>query len=811
MNLFDNVVPVSMAREMESSFMDYAMSVIVARALPDVRDGLKPVHRRILYALHDLGIDWDKAYRKSAYLVGEVLGKYHPHGDSSVYDAAVRMVQDFATRYPLIDGQGNWGSVDGDSAAALRYTELRMARIASEMLVDIDKNSVDFIDNYDNTRQEPAVLPSRIPNLLINGSTGIAVGMATNIPPHNLTEVVNGLIYLINHPQATVPELMKYVKGPDFPTGGYIIGDEGIIKAYETGRGTVKMRAKTEIESLKGGKEAIIINELPYQVNKAKLIEKIAELVKDKNVVEGISDLRDESDRDGIRVVIELKRDTNARLILNQLYKHTQMEDTFGIIMLALVGGEPRELNLKEMMSYYLKHRKDVVSRCTRYDMEHAEQRLHIVEGLKIALDNLDEVISIIRQSKNTSQARNNLRVRFTLSDQQAQAILEMRLQKLTNLERENLETEHRQLLTDIKHLQGILADESMIMDIIKADLKNIKSRYGDPRRTAIQSKVEEQPAEDTIPDEKVVLALTKAGYIKKQSSSSLVNTKRRGSPELGLVGKQDGLIRDIFEANTLDWLLFLTNQGRVFKTRVHKIKDTGNHGRGVHLANIISLAPGEKVVSIYPLREFDENCFILIATRNGIIKKTRLTEFDIKRQETIAIKLAENDEIIQTLITGGTDEIILATSDGILIRFHESEVRPSGRSSKGVKGIALTHNQVIGMTLVSKGPEILVISEKGFSKRTPFDEYPAQSRGGKGVKTMNTNANTGKLSIVMMVKEKDEFVLLTSTGRILHQKSMEIPVQGRATQGHIIRTLGDKETITAYSRIMSQPTTPEE
>lgn len=812
MNLFENVVPVSMAAEMESSFMDYAMSVIVARALPDVRDGLKPVHRRILYALHDLGIGWDKSYRKSAYMVGEVLGKYHPHGDSSVYDAAVRMVQDFATRYPLMDGQGNWGSVDGDSAAALRYTEMRMSRIASEMLFDIDKNSVDFMDNYDSTRQEPVVLPARIPNLLINGSTGIAVGMATNIPPHNLTEVANGLIHLIDHPDAKVRDLMKYLQGPDFPTGGLIMGDEGIIKAYETGRGSVKMRAKTEIESLKGGKESIVIKELPYQVNKAKLIEKIAELVKDKNVVEGISDLRDESDRDGIRVVVELKRDANTQLVLNQLYKHTQMEDTFGIIMLALVNGEPQELNLKEMMSHYLDHRKEVITRYTRYDLEHAEKRLHIVEGLKIALDNLDEVISIIRKSKDTNKARANLRVRFALSDEQAQAILEMRLQKLTGLERENLEAERRQLVAGIKHYQEILADESKVMKIIKADLKSLKSRYGDPRRTEIQDQVEEPPVEDTIPNEEVVLALTRSGYVRKQSASSLLFPKRRGTSAAGLVGKQDGFIQDIFVASSLDWLLCFTNQGRAFKTRVHKIKDTGNQGRGIHLANVISLAPGERVVSMTPLREFVENRFVLIASRNGLIKKTRLTEFDTNRQEAIiAMSLDEKDEVLETRITDGSEEIILATNDGVLIRFPESEVRPTGRPSKGVKGITLSNNKVISMTLVSEGPEVLVISEKGFAKRTPFAEYPAQSRGGKGVKTMNTNAKTGKMGIVMMVKEEDEFVLLTSTGRILCQESVEIPLQGRATQGHIIKKLGDKETITAVSRAMNQPSTPED
>ncbi|MGI6548701.1 MAG: DNA gyrase subunit A [Syntrophomonadales bacterium] len=811
MNLFENVVPVSMAAEMESSFMDYAMSVIVARALPDVRDGLKPVHRRILYALHDLGIGWDKPYRKSAYLVGEVLGKYHPHGDSSVYDAAVRMVQDFATRYPLIDGQGNWGSVDGDSAAALRYTELRMARIAGEMLVDIDKDSVDFMDNYDSTRQEPVVLPARIPNLLINGSTGIAVGMATNIPPHNLTEVANGLVYLIDHPQATVHDLMKHVKGPDFPTGGVIVGDEGIVKAYETGRGTVKIRAKTEIEPLKGGKEAIIIKELPYQVNKARLIEKIADLVKDKNVVEGISDLRDESDRDGIRVVIELKRDANTQLILNQLYKHTQMEDTFGVIMLALVNGEPRELNLKEMMSHYLDHRKEVITRYTRYDMEQAEKRLHIVEGLKIALDNLDEVISIIRKSKDTNKARANLRVRFALSGEQAQAILEMRLQKLTGMERDNLEAERGQLVKDIKRYQEILANESMVLDIIKADLKSIKSHYGDSRRTEIQSHVIEPPVEDTIPEEEVLLALTQAGYVRKQSVSSVVNPKRKGHTA-GLVGKQDGFVLEVFSTSNLDWLLLLTNQGRAFKTRVHKIKDTGNQGRGIHLANVVSLAPGERVVSMIPIKEFAEDRFVLIASRNGLIKKTRLTEFNTNRQEAIiAMNLEDNDEVLETRITDGTEEIILATNDGILIRFPESDVRPTGRPSKGVKGIALSNNQVIRMALLSEGPEVLVISEKGFAKRTPFDEYPAQSRGGKGVKTMNTNVKTGKMSIVMMVNEEDEFVLFTSTGRILYQGAMEIPVQGRAIQGQIIRTLSEKETISAFSRVMSQPTTPEE
>ncbi|NLV16262.1 MAG: DNA gyrase subunit A [Syntrophomonadaceae bacterium] len=812
MNLFDNVVPVSMAAEMESSFMDYAMSVIVSRALPDVRDGLKPVHRRILYALHDLGIGWDKPYRKSAYLVGEVLGKYHPHGDSSVYDAAVRMVQDFAMRCPLIDGQGNWGSVDGDSAAALRYTELRMARIAHEMLADIDKAPVNFVDNYDGTRQEPEVLPSRIPNLLLNGSTGIAVGMATNIPPHNLNEITNGLVYLIDNPQADVHDLLKYIKGPDFPTGGLIMGNEGIVKAYETGRGSIKMRAKTEIESLKGGREAIIIKELPYQVNKARLVEKIAELAKEKTSIEGISDLRDESDREGIRVVVELKKDANTQLILNQLFKHTQMEDTFGVIMLALVNGKPRELNLKEMLSLYLDHRKDVISRCTRYDLDKAEKRLHIVEGLKIAHDNLDEVLNLIRNSKDPNQARANLRLRFALSDIQAQAILDMRLQKLTGLERESLEDELINLLADINRYKEILGDESKIMAIIKTDLKDVKNRFGDPRRTELHSKVAELPAEDIIPDEDVVLTLTRAGYVRKQTVSAQSAQRSGGTAGMGLVGKQDGLVLDIIKTRTLNWLLCLTNQGRAFKTRVHKIKETGIQGRGVHLANIINMAPGEKVISMTPLEEFADDRFLLMVTRKGLVKKTRLAEYDTNRHEgIIAITLDENDEVIDSRLTDGSDQIILAANDGVLIRFPESDVRPTGRVSKGVRGITLTHNSVIGMTLAGEGSEVLVISVNGFAKRTPMEEYPDQARGGKGVKTMNTTVKTGDLAIVIMVNEEDEFVLLTSSGRILSQESMAIPVQGRATQGEIIKKLNEKESIAAISRIMNQPAAPQD
>lgn len=807
MNLFENVQTVSMAQEMESSFMDYAMSVIVSRALPDVRDGLKPVHRRILYALHDLGIGWDKPYRKSAYMVGEVLGKYHPHGDSSVYEAAVRMVQEFATRYPLIDGQGNWGSVDGDSAAALRYTELRMSKIAGEMLADIDKNTVEFMDNYDATRQEPVVLPARIPNLLINGSTGIAVGMATNIPPHNLGEVANGLIHLIDHPEATVRDLIKYIKGPDFPTGGDIIGMEGIVKAYETGRGSIKMRAKAEIESLRGGKNAIVIRELPYQVNKAKLVEKIADLVKDKRTIDGISDLRDESDRDGIRVVIEVKRDANPNLILNQLFKQTQLEDNFGVIMLALVNGEPKELNLKEMLWHYLEHRKDVVLRCTRYQLLRAENRIHILYGLTLALDNLDEVIKIIRKSKDTAEARRKLQERFGLSEMQTAAVLEMRLQKLTGLERSNLQTELHQLEISIASLKEILANEFRVMEIIKADLKDVKSRYGDSRKTEIRKELAELPIRDMIPEEEMFLVHTQQGFLKRQLVDDLLFPRRGMKRTGGQLNTRDGFIREIITASTHELLLLLSNRGKVFSVPVHKIKESAGQARGVSFTNLLGLSPGEKILLMTALPDLESPQYLLMVTRSGSIKKTRISDLGpIKDEGNLAINLQDEDEVAAARITRGSDDIVVATDDGMMIRFSEDDIRPSGRTSQGIRAIQIKQNHVISMGLVSEGSFILTITENGYVKRTDIAEYHGQSRGGKGVRAVHLTEATGKLKFMSVVGEVGEFAIMTSAEKVLTYAYRDVPLASRTGRSGIIKGLQPKESIVALSSTAAQP-----
>lgn len=800
------VIPIDINLEMRRSFLDYSMSVIVSRALPDVRDGLKPVHRRILYALYDLGVTSDRPHRKSAYLVGEVLGKYHPHGDMAVYDALVRMAQDFSTRYPLIDGHGNFGSVDGDSPAAMRYTEVRMSRLAEEMLADIEKETVDFRPNYDDSREEPTVLPSRVPNLLVNGSSGIAVGMATNIPPHNLGEIVDALVLLIEEPEADAGRLMRVVKGPDFPTGGIIMGRKGIEEAYREGRGAVRVRARAAIEEMPGGKKAIIVSELPYQVNKARLVEKIAEMVREKKL-EGVSDLRDESDRTGMRVVIELRRDANPRVVLNRLYKHTQMEDTFGIIMLALVNGEPKILSLKEMLWHYLEHRKEVIVRRTRFDLRKAEERRHIVEGLRIAISNLDLVIRIIRQSPTVEAARKALMARFELSEIQAQAILDMRLQRLTALERERLEEEYRQLLATIEELQAILADERRVMNIIKDELLEIKRKFSDARRTQIALEEERLEEEDLIPEGESVITITHYGYVKRLPLAAYRRQHRGGRGVAALTTRTEDFVEHLFITSTHDYLLFFTNRGRVYRLKAYEIPEAGRQARGMPLVNLLSLGSEESVSAVIAVREFAENQFLVMATAAGIIKKTELSQFRFTRRDgIIAIQLEEGDELIGVRLTGGEDEIILATRKGLAIRFPEEEVRSMGRGARGVKGISLREgDQVVGIDVVREDAFLLAVTEKGFGKRTPLPEYRQQSRGGKGILTMRIGEKNGHLAAIKLVYPGDEIMIISGEGIAIRLQVDEIPVQGRSTQGVTLMKVGEGDKVVAVARVISQ------
>ena len=788
------IIEKDIEKEMREAYIDYAMSVIVSRALPDVRDGLKPVHRRILYSMHEDGITSDKPYRKCANTVGSVLGRYHPHGDSSVYDAMVRLAQDFSMRYMLIDGHGNFGSVDGDGAAAMRYTEARMSKISEYMLTDIEKNTVDFMPNYDDRLQEPTVLPARIPALLANGSSGIAVGMATNIPPHNLTELIDGIIKIIDEDEVTDEDLMSVIKGPDFPTEGIILGLEGIKQAYTTGKGKITLRAETEIEEMSGNRQRIIVSSLPYQVNKANLIKTISDLSKERKV-EGISECRDESDRkDRVRVVIELKRDANPQVVLNQLFKHTQMQTTFGIIMLALVNGVPKILTLRQCLDCYIDHRKDVILRRTQFELDKALARAHILEGLKIALDNIDEVINIIRNSYDDAKER--LMERFGLTDIQAQAILDMRLRTLSGLQREKIEEEYKQLMELIAHLRDILNSERLVFDIIKEELLEIKDKFGDERKTKIVAAEGEIDVEDLIKEEQTVVALTHFGYIKRMPIDTYKSQRRGGKGITGIATREEDFVKQIFTASTHDTILFFTNKGKLYHLRGYEIPEAGRTAKGTAIVNLLSLDAGEKVSAVIPIQNFAEGKYLLMATKNGLIKKTALKEYDSTRKTGLqGITLKEDDELIGVRLTDGQDNVVLVTRNGMCITFDEKDVRPIGRVSQGVIGIRLDEDdEVIGMESVIAGGKatLLAITENGFGKRTELDEYRVQNRGGKGVITYKITPKTGKLVGVRIASEEDDVMLITDTGTIIRINVKDISVLGRSTQGVTLMRTSD-------------------
>ncbi len=803
----DNTLPRDIVDEMKESYLNYSMSVIVSRALPDVRDGLKPVHRRILYGMSELGSSWNRPYKKSARIVGDVLGKYHPHGDSSVYDALVRMAQDFSMRYELVDGQGNFGSIDGDNAAAMRYTESRMTKLSSEMLKDLEKDTVDWEPNFDETLKEPSVLPSNVPTLLVNGSEGIAVGMATKIPPHNLREIINGLIALIDNSDITTEELMVHIKGPDFPTAGLIMGMDGLKDAYETGRGKIKMRARAHIESNKSGKDSIVITEVPYQTNKANLVEKIADLVRDKKVV-GITDLRDESDKDGIRVVIETKRDAVPEVILNQLYKHTQLQDTFGIILLALVDGVPKIMALKTVLQHFIDFRHDIVVRRTEFDLKEAEARAHILEGLKIALDNIDEVIAIIRGSKDPAQAKEGLMNNFNLSEIQSQAILDMRLQKLTGLEVDKVVEEYKEIIKLIAHLKGILESRSQRMDIIKNDLLEIRDQYGDERRTEIIPVDSNFSMEDMIAEEEVVLTITHQGYIKRTALNTYRTQRRGGRGVQGAMSKEEDFVEHLFIANTHNYMLFFTDQGKCYWLKVYDIPQGGRAARGRAVVNLIGCEPGEKVEAFVSVKEFDDDHYIVMATQNGIVKKTVLSAYGKPRKGGIyAIDIREGDKLIEARITNGEHDILLGTYEGKSIRFSENNIRPSGRKTMGVKGITLgsQKDRVVGMLVVRREGTILVATEKGMGKRTDVIQYRTQSRGGKGVMTMRCTDKTGNMVNIMEVVDSDDLIIITDSGVLMRQPVADIRTIGRVTQGVKLVKLDEGASISSITRVISE------
>ncbi|MBP3596035.1 MAG: DNA gyrase subunit A [Clostridia bacterium] len=782
----ERIIERNIDTEMKTAYIDYAMSVIVARALPDARDGLKPVHRRILYTMNEDGITSDKPYRKCATTVGDVLGRYHPHGDSSVYDALVRLAQDFSMRYQMVDGHGNFGSIDGDGAAAYRYTEARMSKISERMLDDIEKNTVDFMPNFDGRLMEPTVLPAKIPALLVNGSSGIAVGMATNIPPHNLTEVINGIIKVIENPEVTIDELMQVIKGPDFPTGALILGREGIKQAYTTGRGKITVRAEAEIEEMQGNRQRIVVRSLPYVVNKARLIEHIAELVKDKKL-EGISELRDESDRkEKVRIVIELKRDARPQVILNQLYKHTQMQDTFGVITLALVDGQPQILTLRECLDVYIKHRKEVVVRRTKFELEKAEARAHILEGLRIAIDNIDEVIQIIRSSYDNAKER--LMERFGLSDIQAQSILDMQLKRLTGLQREKIEEEYQELMKLIAYYKEVLSNENLVYDIIKTELLEIKEKYGDERRTKITAAEGEFNEEDLIKEEQTVVALTRFGYIKRMPVDTYKSQKRGGKGILGISTKEDDFVKSIFTASTHDIILFFTNKGKMYRLRGFDIPEAGRTARGTAIVNLLNLDAGEKVSAIIPIQNYGEGKYILMGTKNGIVKKTPLNEYDSARTTgLLGITLKDDDELIDVRLTDGEDHIVFVTRKGLSITFDEKDVRPIGRTAQGVIAMKLDDDDyVIGMEPIVAGSNatLLAITENGFGKRTDVDEYRVQNRGGRGVITYKITPKTGDIVGIKIVGGDEDVMLITDTGTIIRMKVDEISILGRSTQG---------------------------
>ncbi|NLK52235.1 MAG: DNA gyrase subunit A [Syntrophomonadaceae bacterium] len=802
----NKIIPIDINKELRRSFLDYSMSVIVSRALPDVRDGLKPVHRRILYALRELGMNPDKPHRKSAYLVGEVLGKYHPHGDTAVYDAMVRLAQDFSTRYPLVDGHGNFGSIDGDSAAAMRYTEVRMTRIALEMLADIEKDTVDFRPNYDESREEPTVLPSRIPNLLINGSAGIAVGMATNIPPHNLGEVVDSLIYMIDYPEAQIDDLLAFVKGPDFPTGGIIMGTNGIKSAYTTGRGSIRIRARTALEELPGGKKAIIVTELPYQVNKARLVGKIAELVREKRL-EGITDLRDESDRSGMRIVIEMRRDIIPRVLLNQLFKYTQMEDTFGVIMLALVQDQPRILNLQEALFYYLEHRKDVTVRRTNFELRKAEERLHIVEGLRIALQFLDEVIQTIRQSRTPDIARKALMERFELSEIQAQAILDMRLQRLTGLEREKLEEEYAELVKTIAELQAILADEKKVLAIIRSELLQSKKVFGDARRTQISQEEDILDLEDLIPDDEVVITITHQGYIKRLLLSTYRSQRRGGRGITGIITKNEDFVEHLFITTNHQYLLFFTNRGKVYRLKGYEIPEGGRQAKGTSAVNLLNLTGDEFINAVIPVKEFPEDQYLVMGTRGGIIKKTKLSQYRFTRRDgIIAIQLDEDDELIGVKLTHGQEQIIMVTRGGMAIRFSEKDVRSMGRVARGVRGIRLRpKDEVVSMDIVQDDAQVLAVTENGFGKRTAVKQYRPQRRAGLGIIALKRTPKSGNLVAIKLVHPEDELMLISHEGIIIRLQVDQISERNRNTQGVTLMKLDPGDKVVAVAKVVNR------
>ena len=797
-------IPVSIEEEMRSSYLDYAMSVIVGRALPDVRDGLKPVHRRILYAMYEMGVPWNRPYKKSARIVGDVIGKYHPHGDVAVYDTVVRLAQDFSMRYQLIDGQGNFGSVDGDPPAAMRYTEIRMEKIASEMLADIDKETVDFAPTYDGSMVEPMVLPTRIPNLLINGSSGIAVGMATNIPPHNLGEIIEGCIMYIDNPEVTIEELKGIIKGPDFPTAGFIHGLKGINEAYTTGRGIVQMRARSFIETHpRTEKESIIITEIPYQVNKAKLIEDIAGLVRDKKV-EGISEIRDESDREGMRIVIEIKRGEQGEIILNHLYKHTQMQSSFGIIMLALVHNQPRVLNLKEMIRYFVEHRREIVVRRSQYELRKAEERAHILEGLKIALSHLDEVINLIKSSRTPEEARNVLISRFNLTEIQAQAILDMRLQRLTGLEREKLDEEYQQLIERISYLHSVLESDALVMQIIKDELLEIKNGYGDSRRTEIIPETKEIAIEDLIVEEDMVITISHTGYIKRIPATTYRSQRRGGKGKTGMETKEEDFVEYLFVASTHNNLIFFTDSGKVYSMKVHLIPEAGRLAKGKAIVNLLQLTKDERVTAVLPVAEFSEDRFIIMATMKGVMKKTSLDAYsNIRTGGIIGILLDDGDKLTAVRLTTGDQEVLLSTHNGMAIRFNEDEIRTIGRVGRGVKGIELDEDDfVVGMEIVHNNSTILTVTERGFGKRTDLSEYRMQGRGGKGIFTIKCSQRNGKAVSALQVSDEDEIMILTKEGKIIRTKTKDISIIGRNTQGVKLIDIEDNDKVVGVATI---------
>jgi len=800
----ESMSEVSIEKEMKKSYLDYAMSVIIGRALPDVRDGLKPVHRRVLFAMRDLKNDWNKAYKKSARIVGDVIGKYHPHGDTAVYDTIVRMAQNFSMRYPLVDGQGNFGSVDGDRPAAMRYTEIRMQRLAQEMLEDLDKETVDFVPNYDESLSEPSVLPSKIPSLLINGSAGIAVGMATNIPPHNLSEVIEAIKAIIENPEVTWSELMQYIPGPDFPTGGIVYGTNGIKEAYKNGRGIIKIRARVVVEKDKGTqRDTIVVNELPYQVNKAKLVEKIAELVRDKHI-QGVRYVRDESDREGMRIAVGLKKDQIAGVVINQLYKMTRMETTFGIIFLAIVNNRPELLKLKEILKHFILHRKEIVIRRTRFDLKKTEDRAHILEGLKIALDNLDDVVALIRKSRSPAEAKEQLIQRYSLTPIQAQAILDMRLQRLTGLEREKIVEEYKNLLKDIARFKEILANERLVLNIIKDELTAIQSEFGDPRKTELVEQTQEITIEDMIVEEDMVVTISKRGYIKRNPITLYRSQRRGGKGITGMGTKEDDFVEHLFVASTHHTFMFFTNKGKVYWCKVYDIPQAGRIGLGKAIVNLLNFEAGENLTTVLPVPEFEPGYHVLMATSNGLVKKTDLMAFSRPRVGgIIALNLMPDDELIAARITDGSLNVFLGSLFGKSIRFHESNIRPSGRTSMGVRGMNLASgDRIVGMEVLSHGQTLFAVTENGYGKRTSIDEYPVQKRGGKGVISIKTTERNGRVVSILLVEQENDLMLMTNSGKIIRMPIDGISVISRNTQGVTLMGLDVEERIVGAARL---------